>query len=314
MERFLFTVLMITMTILSTYGQTSVAHYYIKIKSTSSDETPFQFEYGVLDVDSEYKIKLVPHDYSNLEDFTSQILSNSTKHKTPFDFNLFIHGIWSDFMPSWKRTIRALTQEVFSKQEYPQIVLSIIWESKISYSRSIPVAYNMGKKISPEIINLLDKISANHKNVIAHSMGNRVFQGIVEAYLPSDHIIIDHYHAMAADLENNIFDMGQPLYDLPTLIANTIIYRHNTDRSLAMSEIINKNQRLGLSGPTKATLQRNGFFVIDVSKLLSKWGLADLSNHRYFHREKQFLKYFASALNNDINQKVLILDFNNNGI
>ena len=130
-------------------------------------------------------------------------------------------------------------------------------------------------------------MNATRVNVLAHSMGNRLFEEQIIPKLPSSEQQIDNYISIGADLEANIFEKNQPLEHIASLCKNILVYNHNNDRTLGISRAINKTDRLGLNGISPEVLADSSFYQIDVSQISDLQILKDISNHRYYYTSDQ---------------------------
>ncbi len=265
-------------------AQQSLSHYYIKMNGKHKGSTPYKYEVGKILYDSEFNVKFDKWKTVDLNEFKDNILDSMNVQGDDYDLNVYIHGVWANHNPIWKKSVKNLTADVFDKMERRQVIISIIWDSSFRYDKSVVIAYAKGKELGPVFKSLLEEQNARSVNVIAHSMGNRVFQGMVEEQLPADTIRISKYISMGADLESNIFDQDQPLSSLPTLCNEIVIYVHNNDRTLKVSKLLNSNRRLGLHGISDSLYQYNCFKTIDVTLITDNESITSkITNHKYYY-------------------------------
>lgn len=255
----------------------TVQNYYIKINGTQ--KKGYTLEYGTVQVDgSTIKLKKLP--VNSIADLNVHIADQCL---TDYDFNLYIHGMWADNSLAWKDTYKQLHRDVYKKRKNNQVVVSIIWDAAVIYAKSVEKARHKGAYLSKDITTLLHAQKEHHISVLAHSMGNRVWQYIVKDNLPAEDKIVDSYLVLGADLEADIFESGKPLEHLPSLCKEITVYMHNTDRTLMISSYLNDCDRLGLSGIQDSLLQHEAYRLIDVSTIEDGKGLSSIANHRYFY-------------------------------
>jgi len=259
-------------------------HYFIKVNGKHDGmEKAYQYEYGSVSTDENFKVKLQEEAYGGPEQFLDSI-----KVKYPvadYDFNIYIHGMWANSGMHWRESASNLSKEVFSNIERPQVIVSFIWDAAILYPKSVSLARAKGKQISPIIHQLLvDNKGAHSINILAHSMGNRVFEEAIKPLWDKENIKISRYFSLAADLEDNIFNKNQPLENLSNICSDIYIYMHNNDRTLKVSKLINDNNRLGLEGINMELLKNETYKLIDVTLITDNEGIAaDIFNHRYYY-------------------------------
>jgi len=285
-------------------AQEEFVHYYLKIDGSDIEE--FDLELGIIDFDEEYNPRRRDIDtMKTLTQLNDAICSSLTDENTSEQLNIVIHGIWGDYSFAWKEMVQNLSTDVYSTDDgKKKVMLSIIWDSSINYLTGVKIARKKGDFLGPFLKELIACQSQETKiNFLCHSMGNRIFQHMI---LNSDLItegtkVIDHYISAGADLEANIFEEGQPLYGLDTIINDMTIYVHNNDRSLKLSKLVNKNKRLGLNGLDPYRMPEN-FRIIDVSTITDHRNfMTSMSNHRYF--------YMSPTVTEDIKRMVWDKDF-----
>ncbi|MFT6334889.1 MAG: hypothetical protein ACJATI_001635 [Halioglobus sp.] len=285
-------------------AQEEFTHYYLKIDG--SDIENFDIELGIVHYDAEYNPK-----QRNLENITTltqlndAICASMGEENTSEQLNVLIHGIWGDFTFAWKEMVRNLSRDVYATDDgKKKVMLSIIWDSSISYSAGVKIARKKGDFLGPFLHELVGCQAEKTKlSFLCHSMGNRIFQHMMlsSGLIENGAQVIDHYIAAGADIESEVFDEGKSLENLSKVIKDVTIYVHNNDRSLKMSKLINKNKRLGLNGLDPYKMPEN-FSIIDVSIVTDHMNFSSsMSNHRYF--------YMSPTVAKDIKRMVWEKDF-----
>lgn len=288
MYKFLFLVLFSLSITVHTKGQNQVIHYYVQIDGQKSKN--FSIEYGKVELTDKHIPKKIPLDHiTSYNDLVKVLYTDVNRTDTENQLNVFIHGIWSHHYFEWKDVIKNLIQGVYSKSESKTVLLSIIWDSSISYYKGVRIARRKGDHLSSLMNFLIEEKGQNKLSFLCHSMGNRIFEHAIKAsnYTKSDSFVIDHLVSAGADLESQIFNEGEPLSFLPKIVEDISVYVHNNDRSLKMSQLANKSERLGLHGINLHDSKPSNIRTIDVSTILYFEDLgSSLSNHRYFYKSQ----------------------------
>ena len=286
-------------------AQSNLNHFYVKIDG--SDSTKFKMEFGQIHYDKKYKPKRVQDEsISSLEELGSQLRTVLAQEETSDVLNIFIHGIWADTRGVWEQMVQKISRDSYDHEDNVQkVMLSIIWDSSFDYRKGVKIARKKGNFISSFFVDLLTADSRDFKvNFLCHSMGNRVFQHIIteSKLIERQERIINQFVSVAADIESNIFEEGEPLYDLENIVNDITIYIHQNDRTLGMSRLINSKDRLGLNGVSNFAELADNFRVIDVSVITDNEGLSpQISNHRYF--------YTSPSIREDLKRVLWYRDF-----
>ena len=274
-------------------AQEEFTHYYIKIDG--SDFENFDVELGIVDYDEEFNPKQRNlENISTLTQLNHVISASMGEDNTSQQLNVVIHGIWGDNTFAWKEMVRNLSRDVYATNDGKRkVILSIIWDSSINYLTGVKIARRKGDFLGPFLKELVEhKAESTTLSFLCHSMGNRIFQHMMQSsgLLEKGEKVIDHYIAAGADVESEIFSEGKSLENLYKVIKDVTIYVHNNDRSLKMSKLVNKNKRLGLNGLDPYTMPEN-FSIIDVSVITDHVNfVTSMSNHRYFYMSPTVVK------------------------
>jgi hypothetical protein len=284
--------------------------YYMEVES--EDSTSYEAVYGQYFLSDEGRVEKQDPQDIHQEEFIHKL--DSTLLALPEEKRnilIYIHGMWAhrDFFQ--EEVLTRVREDVLNDGSSPYgLVLSVIWHSGMNYHENVIHAFNVGEYYGPAIEQVL-QLPANSVSVMAHSMGNRVFQGIYTR-LDKSHFAeppFDKILFIAADLEANIFDNGQPLCDIGGVCLEPIIYVHNNDRSLGLSRALNENERLGLNADA-STCEGNPLLrIIDVSAVDDNEGFGpSLSNHRYFYTSPTVRKDLYYSLHGEYNPSREILN------
>ena len=127
-------------------------------------------------------------------------------------------------------------------------------------------------------------------NVLAHSMGNRVFRGSLEAWDKYDladgvPLIFRNSFLVAADIVNESLEEGQAGRLISESARNVVVYHASDDLALRASKVSNlKNKvasrRLGHSGPEDMKKVQSNVYAIDCDNFNNKYDWP--KGHSYF--------------------------------
>jgi len=286
-------------------AQSDLTHFYIKIDG--SDQSKFELEFGRVTYDEKYSPKRVVDPSITSMDSMINLIFTTLSHKNTSDkLNVLIHGIWADKKFAWENMIQSISRDTYENLDKKQkVILSIIWDSSFDYKKGVRIARIKGDYLSSFLKDFLDENDSKYKiNFLCHSMGNRVFQHMINEsdLIDKDEILIDQFVSVGADIESNTFEEGEPLYGLEKIVNDITIYMHNNDRTLGMSKLLNSSDRLGLSGFHDIKLLPENFRIIDVSVITDHDDLTSkIGNHRYF--------YTSPAVRKDLQRVLWKKDF-----
>lgn len=283
-----------------TEAQSDLAHFYIKING--SDQTNFELEFGKVVYNDKYSPKRVEDPrITSIDNMVNHLFSTLANNNTSDKLNILIHGIWADKKFAWENMIQNISKDTYENNDKKQkVILSIIWDSSFDYKKGVRIARIKGDYLSSFLKDLLRKNDSKYKiNFLCHSMGNRVFQHMINEsdLIDKNEILIDQYVAVGADIESNTFDKGEPLHGLEKIVNDITIYMHNNDRTLGMSKLLNSSDRLGLSGVPDVSVLPENFRIIDVSVITDHDDLTSkIGNHRYFYTSPSVRKDLQRVL------------------
>lgn len=212
-----------------------------------------------------------------LETFnTTEILTALNLETEDENVLFYFHSMWGGVKPYHKNSLKILNSELNRIDK----IISVIWHAKsLRYKTNWKNSTNPGRVISP----MIDSIILNTKNknfVLCHSMGNRVFEGVVSGFSGN----IRRFETVilaGADLDVDVFEDGFSM--LPNYSDKVVIYVNDKDRLLKTSRFLHKRERLGLSaGQQNEELSKIGNLeMVDVTHS-SSGKLISLSQHIYF--------------------------------
>jgi esterase/lipase superfamily enzyme len=131
-------------------------------------------------------------------------------------------------------------------------------------------------------------------NMLAHSMGNRVFRNAISSWVKDDMAgnmpqLFRNVFMVAADVVNHTLEYEEKGRYIPDSARNVVVYYANDDLAMPASKMANlKNmtvsRRLGMTGPesmSESKLARN-VYEVDCDDFNNSWG--DKKGHTYFLR------------------------------
>ncbi len=198
------------------------------------------------------------------------------------DILFFIHGFSTGFNSSLQH-IKDL-QRLYVDDEHSSIrhIVYLSWPSRSSklftYSGDQEDARDTGailarvfRKTQNFFYEAFDMAQKEHClgriHLMCHSMGNQVLETFMqtianETYLP----IITEVLLLHADVQDDIFEKGQPFYYLQNLCRRVHVYIHNGDDALRISRFTkNGTKRLGQRGPRDLAVLNDETFIVDVT-------------------------------------------------
>ncbi len=160
-------------------------------------------------------------------------------------------------------------------------------QSAFSFARVLEkfLAWRSSKKHNPDKAPCLKRI-----NVLAHSMGNRVFRGTLTAWNKYDlpkglPLIFRNTFLVAADVVNETLQEGEPGELICHASRNVIVYHASDDLALRASKASNlKNKiasrRLGHTGPENMAKTPRNVYRVDCDDINNRYDYP--KGHSYF--------------------------------
>lgn len=222
------------------------------------------------------------------------------------DILFFIHGFSTGFNSSLEH-IKDLHRLYVQDEDSPiNHIIYLSWPSRSSklftYSGDQEDARDTGailarvfRKTQNFFYEAFDVAQKRHClgriHLMCHSMGNQVLETFMqtianETYLP----IVTEILLIHADVQDNVFEEGQPFSYLHKISRRVHIYIHNGDDALRISRFTkNGTKRLGQRGPRELSVLNDETFIVDVSndnEAITKY--EDVIDHwGYLYRPKQ---------------------------
>lgn len=267
--------------------------------SKSGDE---MIRYGRIIYDDNYKTKRSFFEGEEVRQMFLDSLSQDLALLPPAKRNtlFYIHGMWAYQWSFLKGNHKKMQSDMWANNINPNgMVVTIIWHCKVKYDENKMMALNSGKILSPlvrQIHDITSETSPNSTtNYMIHSMGHRVFQNIWNDHFSKDmNYSAGHILMAGADLETNTFEKGEALEGIGYLSNNILVYRHNNDRTLGVSKMLNNEDRLGFDGIRDINKISKSITQVDVSVITDNEDPpSKFSNHRYFYMSPTVRKDIA---------------------
>jgi len=239
------------------------------------------------------------------------------------DALVYIHGYnvdWSEAVAS-ALSLQFMLNSKADKDEKKVVVILFSWPSLGSmnpysdYHSDRSSSRNSAKAIGRGILKLRDFLGTLKRDIVkgddalcgseihllSHSMGNYVLQKAVETKLigysngqmPR---IFRHIFMCAADIDDNLLEIGQSLERLQELGGNVTIYHNQNDKALYISKTTkNETERLGQCGSSRPALVHNKIHQVDCTSIVRGF-----TEHSY---------YLWATVNDDIRQSINCVEF-----
>ncbi|MBC7862645.1 MAG: alpha/beta hydrolase [Bacteroidia bacterium] len=196
---------------------------------------------------------------------------------------IYFHCLWGNQKHFHRETLKGLNKTCSDTKT--KTFFSIIWHAPFpGYKPNWDAADEKGKKLK-KVFEWITELYPQKTNVLCHSMGNRVFQGVMQE-MNKDSLkkkCIKEIVFAAGDVNADVFT--DDYKNLSQMAQRIHIYKHSNDRLLKFSKFRLHEKRLGLNGPENADsllkLHKN-IFLIDVTET-SSWRRPEPSNHVYFY-------------------------------
>lgn len=213
---------------------------------------------------------------------------------------VYIHGMWAYKWSFLKGNLHKMQSDMWANDANPNgMVVTVIWHCSVKYFDNREMAQKSGIILSPLIRDIHEITAAasptSKTSYILHSMGNRVFKAMWEGHLYENMPYHAEHIAMAgADIKPNSFDEGEALENIGYLSDDVLVFKHNNDRTLGISKMLNDYDRLGLQGIPDLDKVSSAITEVDVSVITdNEDAAARFSNHRYFYMSPTVRKDLA---------------------
>lgn len=214
---------------------------------------------------------------------------------------IYIHGYQADKQFFVRSTGRIIQKEIFDipSNDYG-MAISLIWKSVLNYEDAVTNAHKKGQNFA-EIVEKIQQIQQKSCpqakiSVMAHSMGNRVWEGLYQNWVVAQPSLkLASVMLLAADLEDNVF--YTTLSDLPQHADRIIVYHNQDDVTLSFANKLKEHKRLGIYGPADPANLHENVIVKDVTGLNDEdIKSGTFTKHRYYYTSPSVRKALAGYL------------------
>ncbi|MBW4486296.1 MAG: alpha/beta fold hydrolase [Trichocoleus desertorum ATA4-8-CV12] len=164
-----------------------------------------------------------------------------------------------------------------------------------------------------KLADFINKINQNSQppcnqrlHLIAHSMGAYVLRAAMQevknqvVQLPR---IFDQVLLMAADEDDDAFDLDYKLFSLPRITRRTSVYFNRNDLALWASDTLKGNPpRLGTDGPMQPRSLPRNVYPIDCTDIISR--ITDPAEHGYFVTVPRVVTDMRQVIRNQIPDEI----------
>lgn len=202
----------------------------------------------------------------------------------------YIHGLWADNEDFFKLALLKMDKDVYAKDSNPfGCVVSFKWDSGVIYDKNQKMAVQKGQIFVDMYGQLMAKIKNKFPDIkvafLCHSMGNKVFESMVNTSVENDKPLGISTLIMAApDVDESVFGIGGAMVPICNSIPYVKVYHHPGDKTLAISGQLNKVKRIGqvktpiVCDECQKVVFHNVEDIKDGEDFASRVG-----NHRYFY-------------------------------
>lgn len=263
----------------------SIPSYFVEVDEVKDSIVYTKSGEFLLSQDEELSREYWDLNNSSLVDTLKHQLSLLPKEKR--NIIIYIHGLWGNTWQPFSECNRALQKNIWSQEDSPYgLQVSLMWNGKLNYDDNVSRALRSGalmRDLVQEIHQLAEE-EDGHVSYLIHSMGHRVFQGLWSDQFDKGEYSAKHIIMAGADLHTDTFEEGKPMDNIEHFAESVTVQVHNNDRTLGVSQAINKRGRLGRSGIKDLDLVPDIVRQVDVSVIddLEFFG-AKFSNHRYYY-------------------------------
>lgn len=213
-------------------------------------------------------------------DLYNQMLESKNQRS---DVLFFIHGFSTSFSDSLEHMYKL--KKLYMQGDSPiKHLVYLSWPTRdsklLTYWNDQEDSRSTGFMLSRVFIKLHGLFSelfeihrqqrcGNKIHIAAHSMGNQVLKHMLIS-LPKDKLVplFGEILLLHSDVEDNVFEPGEPFTLLEFIGERTHIYINRSDDALRISRTTkNFNKRLGQKGPSNRAVLNSETFIADTSEI-----------------------------------------------
>jgi len=256
-----------------------MGHYYVEIEENNLIIGKYEGKRY-----KENPIKAYPFDSANHAEIKEILLGTGQENVL-----YYFHALYGSTDPFHKNSLKFLDGLGAVDK-----TISVVWHAyKIGYKKNWRESVDLGKKVSG-VLQALWETANKGNTVLCHSMGHRVFKGIIEN-LNTEAIHFQLLLFAGADLDTDVF--ANNLQVLPKISEKTVVYVNKKDRLLKISSKFHGKERLGLNGiaNTQRVDSLQNLEVVDVTHSEGR-RFFRFTNHAYFKKDEGVIRDIGSLL------------------
>ncbi len=189
----------------------------------------------------------------------------------------YVHGFWASLSFPLNRTVQAFNKNYFkSEQDDISAIIHIVWNANALYYKNSISSLKKSKFVFNEILNDINNKISKNVSLMCHSMGNRfLYESLKHQKVNTS---FKELLLVAPDLHFTHFESGFQMFS--DLADKVYVLYHTKDKTLKMSKIINKTERLGR---VKLIFKDSNISFIDLTHINDIKSVADkVMRHNYF--------------------------------
>ncbi len=226
--------------------------------------------------------------------------------KSRSDVLFFIHGFSNSFQDNLEHIVKLHKLYIEPEQSPLKHLVYVSWPTRdhkvLTYwddqQDAIETGFVLGR-LYLKLLTFFRELFEIHRqeqcqnkiHLAAHSMGNQVLKQMLNC-IPDLRLfpLFGEVLLLHSDVEDDVYNPGQPFTKLEKLASRTHMYVHNSDDALRISRFTkNGNKRLGHRGPVDRSFLNNKTFIVDVTQIRGGESLRErcIDHWGYLDRKEQ---------------------------
>lgn len=213
----------------------------------------------------------------------------------------YFHCLYGGVRFFHKNSLQRLNQDNQSHK-----IISIVWHANyLAYKKNWEQSIEQSQCLQ-QLFFQLWSIAGKNNSVLCHSMGHRIFEGVMQG-VDSQGFNFEKIIFAAGDLDVDVFENN--LKKLPEISERIVIYIHLKDRLLKASTKRHDRKRLGLHGleNNEILLKIDNIERVNVTNSSGKRCIRT-TNHSYFKGDDLVLADIMALLKNDLEKRLIYLE------
>ena len=221
------------------------------------------------------------------------------------DILFYFHGMFGGQPANYYYSIHDFRKRYLEKENSSlSRIIGYRWPAQNPvYVRDKAVAHQIADTLSHNfnyIANSISSLSTDHKLIVlANSLGTELFKEMTRYELrrEADRIQLDHIILSAPDLVDTALEEGEVMSEGLALCKGMTVYYSQKDFTLTLSKNLNKENRLGLNGPSADTPGHDKLTFVEVTDISDEKVLAwKLTGHSYVRASDIISRDMLSAM------------------